>query len=307
MTTSGTTSLMLSLLSLNIGLGDEVIVPNYTMIATINSIVSVGATPVIVDIDSKSFTMTLNNVKEFITDKTKVILHVSLNNRCSGLLEMVNFCKENSIYLVEDSAQSMGCFYDGKHLGTYGTIGCFSLSTPKIISTGQGGFIITDNDSVASKARKIKNFGRKESGNDNYDCIGYNFKYTDLQAVIGLEQLKKLPERVSRMKEIYHLYYTQLHSMYNIPEKPYLDWFPWFMDILVEDRDSLSMFLSSHNIGTRPTYPLISKTEMYKNLYTYPNAKKVCQQGLFLPSYTNLTDKDIFYICVILKLYYLSK
>ena len=120
MTTSGTTAIILSLMSLNIGKGDEVIVPNYTMIATINAVTMTGAIPIIIDVSSDTFTISLESIKNALTKKTKAVIHVSLNNRCDKLEDIVNFCEEKNIYLVEDSAQSLGCLYNNKYFGTYG-------------------------------------------------------------------------------------------------------------------------------------------------------------------------------------------
>ena len=139
MTTSGTNAIILALLSLNLKKGSEVIVPNFTMIATINSVKFLGLVPKIIDVDRYTYTLNLENIKKNITDKTKVIIHVSINNRYSNF-RISSFCQKN-IFLIEDSAQSLGCkTKEDKFLGTYGICGCFSLSTPKIISTGQRRF-----------------------------------------------------------------------------------------------------------------------------------------------------------------------
>ena len=145
MTTSGTCAIILSLMALDLSIDDEVIVPNYTMIATINAIKMLKLKPIIIDVSKDTFTINLDTIKENISDKTRAIIHVSLNNRYENMNELVKFCKDNNFNLIEDSAQSLGCKINGKNLGTFGDIGCFSLSTPKIISTGQGGFCVTNN------------------------------------------------------------------------------------------------------------------------------------------------------------------
>jgi len=310
MTTSGTSALMLAFYSLKIGKGDDVIVPNYTMIASINSIAAVGANPIIVDVDPESGTITKEIIEKHITTKTKAVLHVSLNNRTKNLDEIVWYCKNNNLFLVEDAAQSLGCFLNKKHIGTFGDIGCFSLSTPKIISTGQGGFLLTDNEEISKKLNMIKNFGRKEGGSEVYEVFGLNLKFTDIQAVIGIEQMKKLPFRIKRMREIFDLYYDELKELNSdckiIPPQNN-EWIPWFIDIFVENRDELAVFLNKHNIQTRITYPEINKTPMYHNTTDLVNSKYISTNGLFLPSHTLLTDNQIKYICKIIKLYYILK
>ena len=245
MTTSGTSALILSLMSLDLNENDEVIVPNYTMIATVNAIKILKLKPIIIDIDNETFTINLKDIKKNITNKTKVILHVSLNNRYEDMNKLSEYCKDNNLYLVEDSAQSLGCKVNGKNLGTFGDIGCFSLSTPKIISTGQGGFCVTNNDLLSKKMRMIKNFGRKQSGKDDFEIFGLNMKFTDLQAVIGIEQMKKIDYRVKRMREIYDLYYKELKDVVKMLEPLSKEWIPWFVDILIDNRDELVDFLKT--------------------------------------------------------------
>jgi perosamine synthetase len=303
MTTSGNMALILSLMALDIKEGDEVIVPNYTMIASINSIKMIGAIPIIIDVQKDTFTISLDEIQKYITHKTKAIMHVSLNNREYNIEEIKNYCKINNLYLIEDSAQSLGCFVKGKHFGTFGDIGCFSLSPPKIISTGQGGFVVTDNTDLYNKMMMIKNFGRKSGGIDIFEVFGINMKFTDIQAVIGIEQMKKLPGRIIRMREIFDIYYKNLHNYCRLIYPAFDTWIPWFIDIFIDNRESLMIFLKKHNIQTRITYPEINKTPMYFNNKLYPNSEYVSKMGLFLPSHTHLTNDEIKNICNLIILF----
>lgn len=304
MTTSGTCAIILSLMALDLSIDDEVIVPNYTMIATINAIKMLKLKPIIIDVSKDTFTINLDTIKENISDKTRAIIHVSLNNRYENMNELVKFCKDNNFNLIEDSAQSLGCKINGKNLGTFGDIGCFSLSTPKIISTGQGGFCVTNNEVLAKKMRMIKNFGRRESGKDNFEVFGINLKFTDLQAVIGIEQMKKLDNRVGRMRELYDLYYTELKDVVEMIKPLNEEWIPWFVDIFTDKRDELVEFLKKHKISTRPVYGEINKTKMYYNEDIFENSHYVSHNGLFLPSYVTIKDEDIKYICRLIKVFY---
>ena len=306
MTTSGNVALIIALMALNIGPGDEVIVPNYTMIASINAIKFVGATPIIIDVNRDSLTIDVDDIINAVRPSTRAVMHVSLNNRLSDIDRIVDYCKSKNISLVEDAAQSLGCKINGKHLGTFGEIGCFSLSTPKIISTGQGGFLVTDNDELARKIRMIKNFGRKSGGADVFETFGINFKFTDIQAVIGIEQMKKLPTRVERMAQIYNRYYDKLSSIPDLCIMPvqYEGWIPWFVDIFCDRRDELAKFLHIHNIQTRPTYPEINKTPMYEDGKEYPVSKWISESGLFLPSHTLLEDDQIDHICNLIRVFF---
>lgn len=306
MTTSGTSALILALMALDLEEGAEVIVPNYTMIATVNAVKVLKLTPVLVDVDPLTYTINTEIIEQAITEKTKCVIHVSLNNRYTVMTGIQELCDQKGIVLMEDSAQSLGCKINGKSLGTFGKVGCFSLSSPKIISTGQGGFLVTDDDNLAQKIRMIKNFGRKESGKDEFVTFGINLKYTDLQAVICLEQMKKLDERVQRMREIYNLYYTHLKGVkygnVDIMQAPMSsEWIPWYVDICVDDREELVGYLKKHNISTRSVYGEINKSPIYFSKETLPNSHSICTRGLFLPSFVAITDVQILYICKMIK------
>jgi|UniRef100_A0A6C0IL95 perosamine synthetase len=311
MTTSCTSALIISLMALDLKNGDEIIVPNYTMIATVNAIKSLGLTPVLVDVNKNTYSLDLDTIKSHFTRKTSAIIHVSINNRYYDLNDIVMFCKEKGIYLIEDAAQSMGCKMNGeKYLGTYGDIACFSLSTPKIISSGQGGYMVTNNDDIALKLNQIKNFGRKESGKDIFEIFGINQKYTDIQAVITIEQMKKLNSRTIRMSEIYNYYYTQLKDYIKMIPPLYEGWFPWFVDIYCPStsfREELMKYLKTHKIQTRPTYVEINKTNMYFDESNMKNTYDVSTKGLYLPCYVTLTDKELNYICNVIKSFILSR
>ena len=301
-TNNGTISLTLAALALGISPNDEVIVPNYTMIATPNSVKMIGAKPVFVDVDRDNLCLDLALFEAAITDRTKAVILVSANGRYPNfdLNLFREICKINNIQIIEDAAQSLGSFFpNNSHIGTFGKIGSFSFSAPKIISTGQGGCLVTDDDQIASKLRKIKDFGRSGGGTDVHDSIGYNFKFTDIQAVIGLEQLKKLPKRIERKKEIWLRYAENLTNIDEVKVfKHNLDCTaPWFIDVVAENRKELSNFLHLSNIGSRVMYPQINKQLAYRSDEVFPVSKLIEEKGLWLPSMVQLENSQIDYIC----------
>lgn len=309
---NGTISLTLAALAVGINVGDEVIVPNYTMIATPNSVKMIGAKPVFVDVERETLCMDIALCKKAITLKTKAIMLVSANGRYpkAGIEAFVNLCKERNIALIEDSAQSLGSFYpNGKHIGTMGLVGSFSFSAPKIISTGQGGALITDDDEIADKIRKLKDFGRSDGGNDIHDSIGYNFKFTELQACVGIEQMKKLNFRIKRKKEIHTLYEKGLQGIKDIElfKQDLTCTVPWFYDSLCERRDELQEFLKQNNIGSRIMYPPINKQVAYQVSGEHKVSNLIGQKGLWLPSSTQLTNEQIAYICKKIAEFYKAK
>jgi perosamine synthetase len=308
---NGTISLTLAALGVGIEAGDEVIIPNYTMIASPNSIKMFGAVPVFVDVELETLCLDINLVEKAITAKTKAIMLVSANGRYPkvGIEAFEALAAKHNLILIEDSAQSLGSHYpDGRHIGRAGLVGSFSFSAPKIISTGQGGAIITDNDDVAKRLRRFKDFGRAGGGNDIHDSIGYNFKFTELQACIGLEQMKKVPWRVERKKEILRLYQQNLKNVSQIKffDQDLENTTPWFIDVMADDRDAFIAYLKENAIGSRVMYPPITQQECYQIAGSYPVSEMIGKNGLWLPSAGQLTDEDVNRICTAISNFYTS-
>ena len=304
---NGTISLSVALMACGVTIGDEVIVPDYTMVATANAVELIGAKSVFVDIEEESLGMDFESLKAAITEKTKAVILVSINGRYPRDLDkIVLYCKEKHLYLIEDAAQSLGSYYHDKHLGRYGDIGCFSFSAPKIITTGQGGALITDNEELFERIKQIRDFGREKSGSDHYLVKGWNFKFTDIQAVIGLEQMKKLPERIQRKKEMGKRYEQRLKNINKIKliNTDYAATVPWFFDILCEQRNELMIYLKERGIGTREFYPALHAEPAFGYKGEYPVAEKISKQGIWLPSSVKVNDEQIDYICHCIKLFY---
>jgi perosamine synthetase len=298
---NGTISLTLAALALGIKPDDEVLVPNFTMVATPNSIKMIGAKPIFVDVEVETLCVDLEKLKKSLTPKTKAIMLVSANGRppLTEINSYLNFAKENNLKIIEDAAQSLGSYYDkDTHIGLKGDIGSFSFSMPKIITTGQGGALITNNDDLANKLRKLKDFGRTAGGSDIHDSIGFNSKFTEMQAVIGLEQMKKLDFRIKRKKEIWKRYRDNLST---IDQISFFDHdlnltAPWFIDSLCEERDDLISYLNEASIGSRVMYPPLNAQDCYQIEGDFPVSENIGEKGLWLPSYTQLSDDDIDYV-----------
>lgn len=305
---NGTVSLAIAMWAAGLDKGDEVLVPNCTMIATANAVRLVGAEPVLVDIEPETLCMDLDCAKKALTGKTKAIMLVTLNGRAPDMKEFQEFSRQHNLVFLEDAAQSLGSFQNHKHLGTFGDVGSFSFSAPKIITTGQGGALVTNNEELYDKIKKIKDFGREQGGTDRHDIMGYNFKFTDLQAVIGIEQMKKLPERIKRKKEIYQLYCSQLNDIEALEFIPTTDeTSPWFIDIYLENPLELLDYLKKNKIGSRLVYPPINEQKVYFDGRDYPVSKKYCHRGLWLPSSAFLTDEQIMKICDVIRFSFSNK
>jgi perosamine synthetase len=279
--------------------GDEVLVPDLTMIATATATILAGGTPVFVDIDPVTLCMDLDLAERAITPRTRALLLVSLNGRSPDMSSVVDLCNGRGITLVEDAAQSLGSTWQRRHLGTFGAAGVLSFSAPKIITTGQGGAVLTADPEIAKRAVSLKDFGRVAAGTDVHDHIGFNFKFTDVQAVIGLEQMKKLEWRVERKKAMYRLYVALLQDVPQVRFVPTnLDaTAPWFIDVYVDDAAGLRAALTARQIGSRPVYPALHSQPAINRPGSFPVAERVARSGLWLPSSARLTDEEIGRVC----------
>lgn len=303
---NATASLFIALAALGIDRDDEVIVPDFTMIASANAIILAGAKPVFVDIDRETLCLDIDDVEKKITKKTRAIMPVSLNGRSPDMDRLLSIAKKKKIFVVEDAAQALGCYYKNKHLGTLGDIGVFSFSTPKVITTGQGGALITNDEALYKQIVQVRDFGRRTRNSQDHDVIGYNFKFTDMQAGMGVAQMRKLSWRLKRKIEMYKLYEKELN---NIPEIKFIktdlrQTSPWFIDIVVNDPIKLHNHLATKNIGTRLFFPPIHTTKPYEGYGKFSNSLWASQHGLWLPSSSFLTDSDIMHVCKEIKRFY---
>lgn len=304
---NGTVTLMALLMAMGVGKGDEVIVPDFTMSATSHAAAILGADVVFVDVERDTLCMDYSKMVSAVSKKTKAVILVELNGRYpSKFEEIIKYCKDNHIWLIEDSAQALGSTYHGKALGTLADAGSFSFSMPKIITTGQGGAVVTENAEIYDKLLKIRDFGRETAGSDHYMMIGANFKFTDLQAVVGIEQMKKMPQRIERKKAICQRYDSNLKNVKGVEifNNNYDDTAPCFYELLCDKRDELIDFLKEKNIGARKFYPPLHSEPAYNINAKFPVAEEISAKGLWLPSSVLLTDEQIEYICGVVKEFY---
>lgn len=303
-TTSGTSALFLALKAFGVQKGDEVIVPNITFVATANAVKLTGAKVVLVDVDKNNLSIDITSLKKSITKKTKAIIPVHISGRSGNLLNILKFAKKKKIKIIEDAAEAMFSKYKKKYLGTYGDCGCFSFSPNKIINSGQGGMIITNNYKVFNNLRKLKDQGRinrGSGGDDMHDFIGYNFKYTNLQAATALAQLKRFKKRKKTLTENYKFYKKNLiqnENFYLIEQNIRHGNFPLWVDAYCKDRDRLVNQLKRNNIGTRNYwFPLNENRPYKKDIKYFKNTKLLLNKLFWLPSTFNMKKSDLKKIC----------
>jgi perosamine synthetase len=303
---SGTMALFLALKACGIGPGDEVIVPDLTMAASATAVLLAGAKVVFADIEPDTLCLDLARADQLISSRTKAVMFVSLNGRSpAAFAGFAARCRARGVRVIEDTAQSLGSFHDGRHLGTIGDCGCFSFSSQKIVTTGQGGAVVTDDEEIYRQMGLLRDFGRLSGGSDHYLSVGWNLKFTDLQAVIGIEQMRRLPALVQRKKAIFALYGEQLAGIpgVEVPRTDLESVTPWFVDVLVDKamKQSLMHYLHQHGIGSREIYPPLHSEPAFSATGSFPHAEDASARGVWLPSSLRLEDGSIERICALIR------
>jgi perosamine synthetase len=307
-TSSCTGALHLALVALGIKEGDEVIVPDLSWIATASVVRYVGAIPVFADVLSDSWCISPASIRNNITNKTKAIIPVHLYGHPANMDKIIKIALEYELKIIEDAAPSLGATYGGRKTGSFGDIGCFSFQGAKLLSTGEGGMLLTDNFELFKRVKHFAEHGRSGNGFDISD-IGYKYKMSNLQAAWGLAQLERINELVEKRIQIFEWYYDELKDVEGITlnklatqiEGPVY----WMTSIVLDydlgiTRDKLIEKLKSRGIDTRPFFPVMSSFRMFTSV-TNPVAMNLSEQGINLPSGHKRTKEDIVYICNCIK------
>ncbi|MCX7982785.1 MAG: DegT/DnrJ/EryC1/StrS family aminotransferase [Syntrophales bacterium] len=285
---SGTAALHLALLSLHIGGHDEVIIPSYVCTAVLNAVRYVGATPVVADINEQDFNLCPDEVTKKLSPRTKAIIVPHM----FGLPAELDRLSHLGINIIEDCAQSLGSVYRGKMTGSLGRLSIFSFYATKVIATGEGGMVLTDEDNLAENLRELRDYDEKKT-----DKTRFNYKLTDLQAALGRSQLSKLHFFISRRREIAHMYHEVLRKGgFSLPQALEGRQHIYFRYcIQAEKADLFIGEMAAKGIKCRrPVYQTIHR---YLGLDNYPIADKVWQKTVSLPIYPGLTDEEVLYIC----------
>lgn len=309
-TTSGTTALHLALAALGLGKGDEVIVPAFTMIASVFAIVYVGAKPVLVDAEPETWTMDVGEIEAKITRQTKAIMPVHIYGHPCNMGPIMDLAVRYGLYVVEDAAEAHGAEYRGRRAGGIGHVGCFSFYANKIITTGEGGMVVTNDAETARRARSLKDLAFSKERRYVHGEVAFNYRMTNIQAAIGLAQFEKIDELVERRREHAHLYNSLLGSVAEVKTPVEKEWARnvyWMYSILVEkeagtSRDELVNGLSSVGIETRSFFipmhrqPVFAKMGLFRG-ESHPVGEGLSEVGLYLPSGSGLTREQIETVC----------
>lgn len=313
-TTSGTAALYLSLRALGVGPGDEVIVPDITFIATANAAEMTGAKVVLVDVDSKTLLMSPEKVERAITPRTKAIMPVHISGRFAPMLELKTLAETYGLKIVEDAAEAFGSKHNGISFGTFGDAGALSFSANKVITTGQGGVVLTRSAEIAKKVRMLKDQGREKrgtGGDDIHFISAFNSKLTNLQAAVGLGQLELIHNRWTRLKRNHEIYLNELSNISGLKILPFdlkAGHQPLWTDVLAERRNELDLTLQAAGYECRKFWhPLHTQAPYHQSDRAFSVSTEWGPKALWLPSSFQLTDEHLVEICRVIKKFYESR
>lgn len=295
---NGTVALHLAVTALGIGPGDEVIVPSFTYIASVNTILQTGATPVFVDSLETTLQVDPGAVRAAITPRTKAVMAVHLYGHPSDMNAIVAICSENNLLLIEDCAEAFGSHWASRHVGTFGDVATFSFFGNKTITTGEGGMVLARDPTIMERCRHLKNQGVSSTREYWHDMLAYNYRMTNIQAAIGLAQLEIAENILADKKAVAQRYRegltnlpVRLHDAVGSVEHSF-----WMCSILVDnerDRAPLRQHLSAQGIETRPFFPPAHFMPHCRADVTLPVAESISARGINLPSYPDLTSAQL--------------
>ncbi|MEM3088772.1 MAG: DegT/DnrJ/EryC1/StrS family aminotransferase [Candidatus Bathyarchaeia archaeon] len=297
---SGTSALHLALLLHKIGEGDKVITSPFTFIASANTILYVGAEPAFADIDPHTYNIDPEKLNEAIDEKTKAVIIVHTFGVSCEMKAIMEICHDKKIVLIEDACEALGTTYNGKKAGSFST-SCFSFYPNKPITTCEGGMLCTDDDQKALYAMSLRNQGRSTEEWLEHQCIGYNYRMSDVHAAIGLAQLRKIDFILNMRKENAELYTKLLKNLSNVKTPPHVAGRTWFVYVAeFENRDKLAKELNSRGIACKPYFPPVHLQPPYRRLGfnegDFPICEEISSRVLALPFYTNMKIEEVQYV-----------
>lgn len=302
---NGSAALDIAIKALNIGKDDEVILPTFTIISPAQSIINAGALPVLVDSDPATWNMDVNQIEAKITPKTKAILVVHIYGLPTDMEPVIALAKKHKLFVIEDAAEMHGQTYKGRNCGSFGDISIFSFYPNKLITTGEGGMLLTDDLALANRCKKLRNLCFEPDGpRFIHHELGWNYRMTNLQAALGVAQLERIDEFIAIKRKMGAFYQKELSFLkgegYQLPlsSMHYATNIYWVFGIVAPDihsKEEVVKHLAEQNIGTRPFFwcmheqPVFQKMGYFKNK-SYPVAEKLARNGFYIPSGLGLTN-----------------
>ena len=309
---NGTAALEIAVKALGIKKNDEIIMPNFTIISNALAVIRQNAKPILVDCNLENWNMKISDIEKKITKKTKAIIATHIYNFPLDIDKIIKICKKKKILLIEDAAEVIGQKYKGKMCGSFGDISTFSFYANKQITTGEGGMISTNNKKINLKCKSLRNLCFGQKNRFNHEDIGWNYRLSNIQATLGLSQLKRIKKIVKRKEQIGKKYYSILNRNKNLqilkPKCSFAKNIYWVVGIVIKnkklkiDAKKLAQKLIKLGIQTRPFFWPMHKQKALRDLglfkkQKYPNSEFLSKYGLYLPASLDITDKEINFIC----------
>lgn len=305
---NGTVALHLALHALGIGPGDEVIVPALTFVASANAVRYTGATPVFADVDPSTWTLDPAAVADQLSPHTRAIMPVHLYGHPAPMPELIALADQQGLLLIEDAAEAHGAAIDGRRTGAWGRLAAFSFYANKIITTGEGGMVVTDDPALAARCRLLRDHAMPPEQRYWHNEVGFNYRMTNLQAAVGVAQQTRMDGLLARKRAIAQRYNAALAGLPGITlpaERPGYTNVYWMYSILVHEpfplaRDAFMRALRDHHIDSRPFFHPLDTLPPYRSEAPCPTALRLSRQGINLPSAPTLTDDQVDYICSVI-------
>jgi perosamine synthetase len=312
---NGTTALQAAVAALELEQGDEVIMPTFTIVSCAAAVLAVGAVPVLVDSEPETWTMDVARLEARVTSRTRAIMPVHIYGHPVDMDPLLELVERRGIAVLEDAAEAHGAEYrsaggEWRRCGSFGALSCFSFYANKLVTTGEGGMIVTDDDGLAERLRSLRNLGFRPERRFHHEVLGFNFRLTNLQAALGVAQLERMDEIVARKRAIAALYTARLSGLGGLTlpvEKPWARSVFWMYGVLVDestglDATALAGRLGERGVETRPFFlgmheqPALHRLGLFRD-ERYPVAERLARQGLYLPSGLALTDEQVEKVC----------
>lgn len=309
---NGTVALSLALEALGVGDGDEVIVPDLTFAASINAIIHIGATPVIVDVNRETWTLDIELFEQAITSKTKAVMPVHLYGHPTDIIAIVAIAKKHHLFIIEDCAEAIGSKVNDQLVGSFGDANCFSFFGNKTITTGEGGMILFKDPDVAKKARILRDHGMSPERRYWHEVVGYNYRMTNIQAAIGVAQMERVEYFINHKRELATKYFNELQNLEYVVLPPEASWAfntYWLYTILLLPesglkRDDLIRSMALNGIETRGVFHplhLMPIYEKYTGGKSFPNSRFISEHGICLPSASTTSEKQVQKVAQVFK------
>lgn len=311
-TSNGTTALHLALVALGIKPGDEVLVPDLTFAAPANVVIHCGAKPILVDVDRDTWTIDPNLITAKITEKTKAIIPVHLYGHSCNMEPILEIAKKHHLFVIEDCAEALGAEYKNQKVGTLGDVGCFSFFANKVITTGEGGMVTTNDRNLYQKMMILRDHGMTKERRYWHLYPGFNYRMTNLQAAIGLAQIERIEKFLNYRQKVVERYHQQLSEIKGLTLPPDAEWGKnvyWLYSIILDqektgiDRNKLADRLASYGVDTRPFFYSLHIQPPYQEYAKgdYPVSTYLSEQGISLPTANDISLKDVDRVCTLIK------